>query len=38
MRRIGMTHDTRGDFAHPRLAADHPLSRHLLYRLPRPSA
>ncbi len=35
MNRIGMQHDEDGDFAHPRLAADHPLSRHVLYRLRR---
>lgn len=34
MRRIGMVHDEAGDFAHPRLAAEHPMSRHVLYRLP----
>ncbi len=33
MQRIGMQHDADGGFAHPRLPADHPLSRHLLYRL-----
>lgn len=33
MQRIGMQHDEAGDFAHPRLAADHPMSRHVLYRL-----
>lgn len=37
MQRIGMVHDAGGDFAHPRLAPDHPLSRHLLYRLRRPA-
>lgn len=35
MERIGMAHDERGDFAHPRLASDHPMSRHVLYRLRR---
>jgi ribosomal-protein-alanine N-acetyltransferase len=33
MERIGMTHDTGGDFDHPRLAEGHPLRRHVLYRL-----
>ena len=33
MRRLGMTRDARGDFAHPALPADHRLSRHVLYRL-----
>ncbi len=36
MRRIGMVHDEGGDFAHPRLPAEHPMSRHVLYRLHRP--
>ena len=35
MRRLGMTHDPRDDFDHPRLAAGHPLRRHVLYRLAR---
>ena len=38
MARIGMRHDVDGDFAHPRLAADHPMSRHVLYRLRAPAA
>lgn len=38
MVRIGMSHDEAGDFAHPRLARDHPMSRHVLYRLPRAAA
>ncbi|MFI5140526.1 MAG: GNAT family N-acetyltransferase [Sphingobacteriales bacterium] len=33
MEKIGMKHDLAGDFAHPKLASDHPLSRHLLYRI-----
>lgn len=33
MERIGMTRDPKGDFAHPKLPADHPLSRHVLYRV-----
>jgi RimJ/RimL family protein N-acetyltransferase len=35
MERIGMIHDKSGDFAHPQLAADHPLSQHVLYRINR---
>lgn len=31
MRRIGMTPDPSRDFDHPRLAADHPLRRHVVY-------
>jgi RimJ/RimL family protein N-acetyltransferase len=37
MQRIGMTHTPADDFDHPKLAADHPLCRHVLYRLPRTS-
>jgi hypothetical protein len=33
MEKIGLKHDVNGDFAHPELAADHPLSQHILYRL-----
>jgi RimJ/RimL family protein N-acetyltransferase len=33
MNRIGMTHDARDDFNHPRLPAGHPLRRHVLYRI-----
>ena len=33
MEKIGMHRDLKGDFAHPKLPADHPLSRHVLYRL-----
>jgi RimJ/RimL family protein N-acetyltransferase len=33
MARIGMHHDPRDDFIHPKLAADHPLKQHVLYRL-----
>ena len=33
MEKIGLKHDSNGDFLHPKLAADHPLSQHLLYRL-----
>jgi RimJ/RimL family protein N-acetyltransferase len=35
MQRLGMTHDPADDFDHPRLAAGHPLRRHVLYRLDR---
>ena len=35
LERIGMTRDPADDFDHPRLAADDPLRRHLLYRLSR---
>jgi RimJ/RimL family protein N-acetyltransferase len=31
MERLGMHHDVRGDFEHPRLAPGHPLRRHVLY-------
>ncbi len=37
MQRIGMTHTPADDFDHPKLAADDPLCRHVLYRLPRSS-
>jgi RimJ/RimL family protein N-acetyltransferase len=37
MERIGMRHDATGDFDHPRVAAGHPLRRHVLYRLSRSS-
>lgn len=33
MERLGMTHDEREDFEHPRLPTGHPLRRHVLYRL-----
>jgi RimJ/RimL family protein N-acetyltransferase len=33
MEKIGMTHDPRDDFDHPRLPEAHPLRRHVLYRL-----
>jgi RimJ/RimL family protein N-acetyltransferase len=32
MERIGMAHDARGDFDHPKLPEQHPLKRHVLYR------
>lgn len=33
MQRLGMTHDPQDDFDHPIIDADHPLNRHLLYRI-----
>lgn len=33
MKKIGMIHDEKDDFDHPRLAEGHPLSRHALYRI-----
>lgn len=36
MQRLGMTRDPADDFDHPRLAPDHPLRPHVLYRLRRP--
>lgn len=36
MRRIGMAADPARDFDHPRLAADHPLRRHVLFAAKRP--
>jgi RimJ/RimL family protein N-acetyltransferase len=35
MEKIGMTHDPRDDFDHPKLPEGHPLRRHVLYRLRR---
>jgi len=35
MERLGMTHDPRDDFDHPRLPEGHPLRRHVLYRIKR---
>jgi ribosomal-protein-alanine N-acetyltransferase len=35
MERLGMTHSAADDFDHPLLARDHPLRRHVLYRLRR---
>jgi len=35
MERLGMRQDPLGDFDHPRLPAEHPLRRHVLYRLRR---
>jgi hypothetical protein len=33
MEKIGLKRDLNGDFAHPKLPADHKLSNHVLYRL-----
>lgn len=33
MEKIGLKRDRQGDFAHPKLSLDHPLSHHILYRL-----
>lgn len=33
MEKLGMSHNEADDFDHPRLAAGHPLRRHVLYRL-----
>lgn len=33
MEKIGMTRDPKDDFDHPKLTPDHPLCRHVLYRL-----
>jgi RimJ/RimL family protein N-acetyltransferase len=33
MEKIGLKRDLNGDFAHPKLPADHHLSQHILYRL-----
>jgi RimJ/RimL family protein N-acetyltransferase len=35
MEKLGMTHDPRDDFDHPRLPEGHPMRRHVLYRLTR---
>lgn len=36
MARLGMTHDPAADFDHPTLAVNHPLRRHVLYRIKAP--
>jgi RimJ/RimL family protein N-acetyltransferase len=36
MEKLGMTHDPADDFDHPSLPEEHPLRRHVLYRLRRP--
>ncbi len=35
MSKLGMVHDANGDFDHPRIPADSPRRRHVLYRLSR---
>jgi RimJ/RimL family protein N-acetyltransferase len=35
MERLGMTHDARDDFDHPKIEPGHALARHLLYRIRR---
>lgn len=35
MRKLGMIHDPARDFDHPRLAADHPLRRHVFFSIRR---
>ncbi len=35
MQAIGMHYDPEADFEHPNLAADHPLRKHVLYRISR---
>ncbi len=35
MKRLGMHHDPKDDFDHPKLSEDHPLRRHVLYRMNR---
>jgi len=36
MEKIGMERDPKGDFAHPKLPADHRVSTHVLYRIENP--
>ena len=36
MQRLGMVRDLDADFAHPKLAEDHPLRPHVTFRLKRP--
>ncbi len=35
MEKIGMKREPKEDFLHPKLAADHPISQHVLYRIQR---
>ena len=37
MEKIGMRHDEADDFDHPSFPDDHPLKRHVLYRISRPA-
>ena len=36
MERLGMNHDAADDFDHPKIEPEHPLRRHVLYRIRRP--
>ena len=36
MEKLGLTHNPSDDFDHPRLPPDHPLRRHVLYRIRNP--
>ena len=36
MEKIGMVRDNTGDFAHPKLPVNHPLSQHILFRIKKP--
>ncbi|MBL8813959.1 MAG: GNAT family N-acetyltransferase [Planctomycetaceae bacterium] len=36
MERLGMTHNPADDFDHPLISAEHPLQRHVLYRMTKP--
>ena len=36
MEKLGMTHDPKDDFYHPKLPKDHPLGFHVLYKLKNP--
>jgi RimJ/RimL family protein N-acetyltransferase len=38
MEKIGMSHDETDDFGHPSLPDEHPLKRHVLYRISRPAS
>lgn len=35
MQKLGMVHDVKGDFYHPKLEINHPLALHVLYRMPK---
>jgi len=37
MEKLGMVRDTEGDFLHPRIAENHPLRPHVLYRIANPA-
>jgi RimJ/RimL family protein N-acetyltransferase len=36
MSKLGMSRDFSGDFGHPQVPMEHPMHRHVLFRLPRP--